>query len=553
MSRTGMMSQLRRAARLAAFCDTRRLPTQEGIEQAIAQDRQRWLSRRAFLGASGSALALGALSGATGCLTDESELRTSEGSLRLTGDIAVVGAGLAGLACADRLRFYSLAATVYEASDRVGGRCYSMGGSFPGPVEFPGQVVKRGGELIDTLHTTMRGYARELGLEMEDLTREPGEIFYYFNGTHYSEAQVVDEYRALVPALQADLRTLGEPTADSFTPADEALDFMNLADYLDSRGAGSLIRKVIAVAYTIEYGLDIHQQSCLNLLFFIHADRRSTFKPFGVFSDERFHVRYGNEAIPRGLAARLLQPVTFGHRLVAVHRTASGRIALTFDTPGGSVTRVHDAAVLTVPFSVLRDVQLDASLGMSAAKRYAIDNLKYGTNSKLMVGFDRRVWHDDYGSNGTAYTDRPYLQNCWETNYANATSTRAVLTDYTGGNLGASLNPRNPQRDVTRFLDELDRVYPGAKGAATRTGGGPSYRAHLEHWPSNPLSKGSYTSNQPGYFTTIAGNEAKPVGPNLFFAGEHTDSFYEWQGFMEGAANSGLRAAGEVVAFLRGR
>ena len=52
--------------------------------------------------------------------------------------------------------------------------------------------------------------------------------------------------------------------------------------------------------------------------------------------------------------------------------------------------------------------------------------------------------------------------------------------------------------------------------------------------------------------TTIAGNEPKPVG-NLFFAGEHTDSFYEWQGFMEGGALSGLRAAAEVLTALRAR
>ena len=51
-------------------------------------------------------------------------------------------------------------------------------------------------------------------------------------------------------------------------------------------------------------------------------------------------------------------------------------------------------------------------------------------------------------------------------------------------------------------------------------------------------------------FTTIAGHEAPPVG-NLFFAGEHTSSFYEQQGFMEGAALSGQRAAAEVFRLLR--
>ena len=76
--------------------------------------------------------------------------------------------------------------------------------------------------------------------------------------------------------------------------------------------------------------------------------------------------------------------------------------------------------------------------------------------------------------------------------------------------------------------------------------------AHLEAWPRNPNALGSYSANHLGYFTTIADNEAKPVG-NLFFAGEHTSSFYEWQGFMEGGALSGLRAAGEVIDALRDR
>lgn len=108
----------------------------------------------------------------------------------------------------------------------------------------------------------------------------------------------------------------------------------------------------------------------------------------------------------------------------------------------------------------------------------------------------------------------------------------------------ANLRPKRVQDEAAAFLGDLDKVYPGAKAKASRTSAG--YRVHLEHWPSNPLTKGSYTANQTGYFTTIADLEAPPVG-NLFFAGEHTSSFYEWQGYMEGAALSGLRAAAEVL------
>ena len=85
--------------------------------------------------------------------------------------------------------------------------------------------------------------------------------------------------------------------------------------------------------------------------------------------------------------------------------------------------------------------------------------------------------------------------------------------------------PRSRERAASPvlFLDDLQKVYPGAKAFVTRGPGGGVLRVHLENWSRNPLFLGSYTCNQPGYFTTIAGNEAPPVG-NFFFAGEHSSS-----------------------------
>ena len=118
------------------------------------------------------------------------------------------------------------------------------------------------------------------------------------------------------------------------------------------------------------------------------------------------------------------------------------------------------------------------------------------------------------------------------------------MTDYSGGVRGKNLKPSRTQEEAEKFLTDCEKVIPGVKAAAMRNSQG--YVARMEHWPSNPLTRGSYTSYTPGQFTTICGNEGKPVG-NLFFAGEHTNSFYAWQGFMEGALLSGLTAAAEVL------
>ncbi len=458
--------------------------------------------------------------------------------------VGIVGAGLAGLVCADRLEAAGVVPTLYEASYRTGGRCFTLGGAFGGPVTFPGQVAERGGEFIDTGHKTMLAYAQEFDLAKEDVNKEPGEVFYYFDGQHVPEEDIVDEYRDFVDAMHDDLQaSSGAPTADEHNDADVILDHTTLEEYLITRGAGPTISEAIKQAYIAEYGREIDEQSALNFLLFIHADKRSKFTPFGVFSDERYHLTQGNEQIPAAIQDRLDAPIHLDHRLVKVKKTAAGKIELTFKKGNQTVVKVHDAVVITVPFTVLRGITLDASLALPAWKTQAIQEIGYGNNAKLMLGFESRIWQT-LGSNGASYSDLTNHQATWETNPTAPTTTR-IITDYSGGLRGALLNPGAVQAEASAFLADLENVFPGAAAAATRIQAN-KLRAHLEHWPSNPLTQGSYTSYEPGQFTTIAGNEGKSVG-NLYFAGEHTNSFYEWQGFMEGACLSGIDAADAIL------
>jgi monoamine oxidase len=195
----------------------------------------------------------------------------------------------------------------------------------------------------------------------------------------------------------------------------------------------------------------------------------------------------------------------------------------------------------------LREVDLDASLDLPSEKKLAIKRLGYSTNAKMMIGFSRRLWYG-LGSNGASYSNLPNHQATWETNPLNGTDTRGILTDYSSGTRGANLKAQNVQAEVLRFLTDLDQIYPGTGAAATVQDG--QSVAFLEHWPSHPLAKGSYTCYTPGQFTTIAGNEGMSVG-NLHFAGEHANSFYVWQGFMEGACLSGIDAAHEVLQDIK--
>ncbi len=503
------------------------------------------ISRRQFLlgaGATGATLVLGTMT--------EFPIRVADAKpLPSSLSVGIVGAGLAGLACADTLKVRGIRASIYEAASRTGGRCWSLRGF------FPGQVAERGGELIDNLHKTMLGYAKRFGLALEDVNKQPGEIFYHFFGQRYSEAAIVAEFRDFVSIMRTDLNRLSqEVTATSHTPGDVALDHTNLLAYLEGQNeagvpAGPLAKAAIVAAYEAEYGLEAAEQSCLNFLLFIHADRRSKFTPFGVFSDERYHLVDGNDLITAGLTRELPGQIMYDSQLVHVRKLSDGRIRLTFQTRSGLAEKTHDVAVLAIPFTILREVELDTSLAIPPNQLTAIRELGYGTNAKMMIGFSSRPWRA-LGSNGTAYADLANVQTTWESNPTRGTNTNGILTDYSSGARGAGLNPKAVQVEAQRFLTDLNIVYPGTLDAATRVQG--KYLAHLEHWPSNPLTKGSYTCYKPGQFTTMAGLEGLSVG-NLFFAGEHANSFYEWQGFMEGAALSGIAAAQSILAIARAR
>src|SRR5215213_11326570 len=144
MARTQLFGWLQQAASAAGEAATRNVST----DQVLAEHAERRLSRRDLL----------KLAGATGLAAGLSTLDTGPAGAADGPRIVVVGAGLAGLTCAYRLKQAGYAAAVYEAADRIGGRCWTRRDAFA-----DGQIAERGGELIDQGHTAIRQLTQELG------------------------------------------------------------------------------------------------------------------------------------------------------------------------------------------------------------------------------------------------------------------------------------------------------------------------------------------------------------------------------------------------------
>jgi monoamine oxidase len=170
-----------------------------------------------------------------------------------------------------------------------------------------------------------------------------------------------------------------------------------------------------------------------------------------------------------------------------------------------------------------------------------------------MFQFGSNVPFAALGGDGTAYASDPALPNVQvvfpsKTAAPGADPTTPVMVDYGFGERGRQLLSLDP--DGTGFLGDYDRIFPGVAAAAVPLLDGTLLAR--AHWPSDPNVLGSYTCNQPGYFTTMEGWLGEPAG-NLAFAGEHTDSFHNFQGFIEGAAQSGTRAAEYLLERIRNR
>ena len=498
------------------------------LERILDQRRERRMTRRRFLDLVGKT----SLLAATGAgLVRPRSARADE-----TTRIAIGGGGLAGLTCAWRLSQAGFRATIFEAANHLGGRCQTRRGYFE-----DGQLAERGGELIDTGHLAVRRLAEELGLTLDDLlaAEPPGtEPFLFFDGSSYSFEQATLDFREIDPQLRSDVRAAGYPTLfNRFTPRGQEIDRMSIVDYLNQvvpGGIESPLGQLLDVAYNIEYGAESDEQSALNLLYLLGYSSQRDFQIYGE-SDERFHIRGGNDQLVTGLAERLAGQIELGSELVALNRRGDGTLMLTFRRDSSFVEVAADRVVLALPFSILRrSVDLSRS-GLSQLKLTAIDHLSMGTNSKLHLQFDQRRW-SDLGCTGDTYSDTGY-QNSWEVSRAQ-NGASGILVDYSGGRIGAGMNRGTVQERARLFLMQIEPVLPGLD--STYNG-----KAALEYWTGYRWTRGSYSFWKVGQYTTFAGIEGKQEG-NCHFCGEHTS--IDFQGYLNGAVDSGERVARELIS-----
>ena len=538
-SKSPLLKAIRKAFVLSEVNKQPSSPGIEALHNQIENARKEY-NRRKFIGdVSKVTLFAGLSSLLPGCVKDlvinqqEDFFSAKPGSPQPV--IAIVGGGLAGLNCAYQLKKRGITATIYEGSSRTGGRVFTKQNFIAADT-----YTELGGEFIDTGHKNMRNLAGEFGLTLLDTNSSAESSFqndtFFIDGQHYSELQVIQAFDPYASIIASDVQSLPTNfTFENYTPAVQRFDSISISQYFDQIGlpASSFLRKGLEQAYLTEYGREINDQTAINFLFlFTINPGNANYDIFGL-SDERFKVQGGNQQIPDALANNLQGQIQLNRKLTKLSVNAAGKYVLQFQS-GSNVTA--DICVLTIPFTLLRLVNL-TELNLPFWKSNTIQNLGYGTNAKLLLGFTGKKWRD-YGhsggifSNGTSVPSNNFIQTGWD-NTRMQSGANGGYTVFQGGNQGLNLS----LSQTSVMLNHLNCMWPGTSSQYNG-------KAKLVHWPSNPWSLASYACWRVGQVTTMMGAEGKKVG-NLYFAGEHTSLFF--QGYMEGAAETGDAVAKQIA------
>jgi monoamine oxidase len=457
--------------------------------------------------------------------------------------VAVIGAGFAGLAAAWYLSECGVKTTLYEASGRVGGRVRTD------RTFVPGKIVEEGAELIGENHPLWGILARRFSLDLEELT---GDDAYENDGLRVqTRFRGVDLTSKQKKKLQASLRgplALICSEAQSISETEpwrskdaKTFDNMTVEEGLDLLlgPASEFARPWLEFTLGNDNCAHVSKQSYLGLLAAVSAARMpkkidGTIDAKGMLgywmSTETHRCAGGNDLLAdriiHGLPdLRLMTTV----RLVKINPSFVQIVSVEHDSSGTVIGHRSDDyyyAVLTVPPTVWSAIKFAPPFNPASRA------IQQGSAVKFMSRYASRSW--EAGQLIPPGMSQPLapsakwdeLGSVWEGTDNQGTAPEFDLTVFSGGPFV------QPAAD---YPSRMSVLYPAAKPKAVR----------LVEWAKEPFILTSYAIPGKNQVTTISPNQLVPHEKRLYFAGEQTSTGFF--GYMEGALQSGARAARDIV------
>lgn len=442
-----------------------------------------------------------------------------------TVDVVVVGAGLAGLTAASALREAGRSVLVVEARDRVGGRTlnHDLGA---------GKVVEVGGQWIGPGQDHIAKLATDLGVATHP-TYDTGRKILYLGrrrAEYTGDIPLVNPLGLLdVGRLILTLERMARRVpveAPWRTPHAEALDAVSFGVWAGRNAQTRMGRMTVELFTQGVLACEPAEVSLLHVLFYIRSAGgvRKLTDVAGAAQQDR--LVGGSQVIAQRMAERLGDAVRLGH---PVRRIEHGE-QVTVRADGLDVRARH--AVVAIPPTLAGRIDYDPPL--PAPRDQLTQHAPMGSAIKCLAVYDEPFWRHD-GFTGQANADtgavRVTFDNC------PPDGSPGILLGFLEGAQARRLARTDPADRRREVLDCFVRFF------------GPRAAHPIDYieqnWAEEQWTRGCYSAHfAPGAWTQFGHALRTPIGP-LHWAG--TETATTWTGYMDGAVQSGERAAAEIL------
>lgn len=448
---------------------------------------------------------------------------------RARADVVVVGAGLAGLVAARRITESGRSVVVLEARDRVGGRILNQDIG-------DGKVVEMGGQWIGPTQDRMYALAQQLDIETFP-TYDEGDSIAYMGGKRYRFAGDFPRANPLVVGdfVQAVLRierlAKKVPTDRPWHAARaERWDGQTLESWIRKGMRTSRGRDTMHMYMTAVFATEPANLSLLHALFYIHAGTNfdTLIRISGGAQQDR--IVGGSQAVAIKLAERLGDVIRLGSPVRRVEYTGDTAVVISEDD-SVSAERVVVAIPPTLAGRIVYDPPLPAD------RDQLTQRLPQGSVVKINAIYDEPFWRNE-GLSG--FAGDPDQVVSFAIDNSPPGDPRGTLAGFIEGQHARRFSREDPV-ERSKVVLECLAYYFGPRAASPT-----SY--HEQDWSAEEWTRGCYGAHfPPGVWTQYGPALREPVGC-IHWAGTETATV--WNGYMEGAVQSGERAASEVLASL---